>query len=130
MLALLVVAAVAVPIAELWLMIEVGQRIGVAETFLVVVALSVVGVWLVRRQGLGVLARIRDRTAAGQVPAVELVDGAMLLVAGLLLLVPGFLTDAVGLVLLVPPVRAAGRRAARRVLGRRAAAVLVVRRLR
>jgi UPF0716 protein FxsA len=120
---LLALLFIVVPLLELWLIIEVGQRIGALETVGALLVVSIVGAWLVKHQGLGVIGRIRRRTAAGQVPGVELVDGAMILVGGALLLTPGFLTDGVGLALLVPPVRATARRVARRVLARRVAVV-------
>jgi UPF0716 protein FxsA len=78
-----------------------------------------VGAWLVKREGLGVLHRARQRLDAGAVPGRELVDGVMILFAGALLLTPGFLTDVVGILLLLPPVRATLRVAASRTLQRR-----------
>jgi len=66
---------------------------------------AIIGVWLVRHQGFGLLVRVREMTDRGEVPALELLDGALLLVAGLFLLLPGFLTDTIGFLLLVPPLR-------------------------
>ncbi len=106
---LLVLAFVAVPLAELYVIIEVGRAIGAAETLVLVLAISVAGAWLAKRQGLAVVARLRSRLDAGELPGREVVDGALVLVAGALLLTPGFITDAVALALLVPPVRAGAR---------------------
>lgn len=119
MVALLVVLFIAVPIAEIAVIIKVGSLIGFGETIALLLVISVCGAWLVKRQGLGVLRRVREQMSLGRVPGAELVDGALILVAGVLLLAPGFITDAAGLVLLVPPVRSGIRRVARRRLGRR-----------
>ena len=78
---------------------------------------SVGGVLIVRHQGLGVYRRVRAQLRAGTVPGVELVDGLVILVAGVLLIVPGFVTDAVGLLLLFPPTRHLVRRPAAPLLG-------------
>ena len=109
-----------VPFVELYVLIQVGQVIGVLNTIAVLVVVSVVGAWLVKREGLGTLARARTRIDAGQVPGRELVDGVLILFAGALLLTPGFLSDALGVLLLLPPVRASFRGAALRWLARRA----------
>ncbi len=109
-----------VPFAELFLILQVGRAIGALNTIAVLVVVSVVGAWLVRREGLGVLRRARRRLDAGAVPGRELVDGVLILFAGALLLTPGFLTDFLGVALLVPPVRAAIRGAVSRSLQRRA----------
>jgi UPF0716 protein FxsA len=111
---------VVVPLAELAVMIAVGQWIGVWEAIALLVAVSLVGVVLVKQQGVGAWRRIRSEMRSGQVPAAAVLDGALVLFAGVLLVVPGFLTDIVGLCLLVPPVRDlirrfTGRRITRRV---------------
>ena len=100
-----------VPVAELYLLVRIGQRVGLAPTLALVVATALAGGWLLRREGLGVLGRIQARMAAGALPGHELVDGAIILVAGVLLLTPGVLTDTVGLLGLLPPTRALLRRA-------------------
>ncbi len=125
---LALVLLIVVPLAELFVFVEIAQRFGYPETILALLVISAVGGWIVWRQGIGVLTRIRDRVAFGQVPAVELVDGAMILAAGVLLLIPGFLTAIVGLALLVPPIRAVARRTGRRILARKASVVVVRRR--
>lgn len=102
---LLLAVIVGVPLAELYLLIEVGAQIGALPTILLTLLTAVIGTWLVRLQGLGVLARVGRSLAADELPALELLDGALLLIAGLFLLLPGFLTDALGFLLLAPPVR-------------------------
>src|SRR5688572_19208291 len=109
-----------VPFAELYVLLVVGSTIGFVETIGVLVLVSVVGAWLVKREGLGVLRRAEARVRQGSVPGRELVDGVLILFAGALLLTPGFLTDIVGVLLLLPPVRAALRGATVRWLRRRA----------
>jgi UPF0716 protein FxsA len=68
--------------------------------------LSVVGAWLVKRQGIGLARRVQQQVRAGHAPTKELVDGALLLVAGVLMFAPGFVSDAIGILLLIPPIRA------------------------
>lgn len=95
----------AIPLLEAYLLIEVGQAIGALQTIAAVVATAVVGALLVRYQGISTLLRLREQTARGELPTQTLFDGACLLVAGALLLTPGFATDAVGFALLTPPLR-------------------------
>ena len=106
---LLLLALLGIPVAEIFFIIRVTRDLGIPETIGLLVAVSIAGAWLVRRCGLGVLAQIRERLARGEIPGKELVDGLLILVGGLLMLTPGFLTDAVGLLLLVPPTRLALR---------------------
>lgn len=96
-----------VPFVEIYVLIEVGSRIGAPWTIALVVLTAAIGAALVRRQGLATLSRVQASLDAGTLPAVELVEGAFLLVAGVLLLMPGFVTDAVGVTLLTPPARRA-----------------------
>jgi UPF0716 protein FxsA len=105
---------IAVPLAELYFIFQVAGAIGVLETVVVLVAMSVAGGWLVRRVGMGIVARAVALLAAGKSPTDEMINGAIVLVAGALMLTPGFLTDIVGLLLLLPPVRAALRAVIRR----------------
>jgi UPF0716 protein FxsA len=115
----LVLLFILVPIAELYVIIQVGHVLGVVNTLALLVLISFVGAWLMKREGLGVLRRAQRQVDAGMVPGRELVDGALIVLAGALLLAPGFITDAAGLLLLLPPVRAAMRSVARRRLERR-----------
>lgn len=105
----LLVIFVVMPLVELFVIVQVAGEIGVFWTFASLLAVSVFGAWLVKRQGVGVLRRMNAELNAGQLPTNALVDGALVMLAGALLIVPGFVSDAVGLVLLIPPVRAALR---------------------
>ena len=96
---------IGVPLGELYVLIKVGGSIGAFPTLYLVVLTAVIGVWLVRRQGLSILARIHATLDRGEAPAIEVVEGALVLVAGFALLVPGFVTDLVGFLFLVPPLR-------------------------
>lgn len=98
---------VVVPIIEIALFIQVGGWIGVWPTIAIVILSAVAGLALVRAQGLGTLRRLEASLAAGRDPMGPIAHGALLLVAGVLLVVPGFFTDAVALALLLPPVRQA-----------------------
>lgn len=110
MLAFLVALGIVLGLVEITVVIQVGQWLGVVNTIGLLLLVSVIGAWLVKHQGLGVLRRIQQQRLAGQVPAAPVFDGALILLAGVLLLIPGFVTDALGLLLLVPPVRAGVRR--------------------
>jgi UPF0716 protein FxsA len=94
-----------VPVLEIATFIAVGSEIGVLPTILLVIATAITGVSLMRIQGLGTLNRIRVALDQGKVPDRELVHGLMILLAGVLLLMPGFLTDILGILLFVPPIR-------------------------
>ena len=117
---MLVALFLVVPFVELFVIIQVGRAVGVVDTIAVLVLVSVVGAWLVKREGLSVLRRARERVDRGAVPGRELVDGVLILFAGALLLTPGFVTDLVAILLLAPPVRACLRSAVVRQLRRRA----------
>ena len=96
---------VVLPAVELALLIEVGRLIGTPGTLALIVLTGMFGASLARRQGLAVIRDIQTESAAGRLPAEALVDGAMILVAGALLVTPGVLTDAVGFACLVPGAR-------------------------
>jgi UPF0716 protein FxsA len=93
----------------------------VMPTLVLLLVVSVAGVWLAKREGLAAWRRFQLALAEGRVPTVEVADGAMILLAGALLLTPGFLTDVVGVLLLLPPTRALARRLAPRLAARRLA---------
>jgi len=116
----LAVLFILVPLAELAVIIAVGKAVGVLATLLMLLAFSLFGAWLAKREGLAAWRRFQLAMAEGRVPTREVADGAMILLAGALLLTPGFLTDLVGLVLLVPPSRALARRWAPALARRRA----------
>jgi UPF0716 protein FxsA len=108
----LLMALIAVPIAEIAVLIEVGGAIGTAATIGAIVLTAIAGTALIRHQGLGVIADIRRGLEAGSPSLAPLIDGLFLLIAGAFMLTPGFITDAVGLALLVPPFRRTLARAA------------------
>ena len=99
-----------VPLIEIALFLVIGERLGLATTIVLVIATALVGSMLVSRQGRGQIARVQQAVAMGTFPGRELAHGAMILVAGALMITPGFLTDAVGFLLLVPAVRETIRR--------------------
>jgi UPF0716 protein FxsA len=116
---LLVGLFIVVPLVELYVIIQVGQEIGALPTIAILVADSVLGSILLRSQGRAAWRRFNEAMSAGRVPAREVLDGALVIFGGALLLTPGFITDVVGLVLLVPPTRALVRRVLVRVFARR-----------
>ena len=118
----LVLLFIVVPIAELAVVIQVGQAIGVLWTIALLIADSILGAVLMRAQGRAAWRRFNEALQAGRVPAREVLDGALVMFGGLLLLTPGFITDILGLVLLIPPTRAI----VRAVLGRRLTHRMVV----
>lgn len=94
-----------VPMIEIGLFIVIGQTIGLVPTLLGVVLTAIIGSYIIRMQGVSLLLEIRRLTGQGQLPARQIADGVMLAVAGALLLTPGYFTDAMGFLLLVPPMR-------------------------
>lgn len=96
---------VGAPLVELYLLIEVGSAIGAIPTIALSVFTAILGGYLVRMQGFSVLFRAQSQMANQEVPALELMEGALLLLVGLALLLPGFITDAIGFLLLVTPLR-------------------------
>ena len=94
-----------VPIIEIFVLIEVGSVIGALPTIALVVATAVIGAALIRAQGFATLARLQRELASGEMPALTLLEGVFILVAGALLLTPGFVTDIVGFCFLTPPLR-------------------------
>jgi UPF0716 protein FxsA len=109
MFALLAAVVVFLAVVEIYVMVLVAQGIGALNMIGLLILCSLMGVWLAKREGFGVLARIRDRAAMRQPLTDDLVDGALVLLGGLLLIVPGFVSDAMGLLLLFPPTRAVAR---------------------
>jgi UPF0716 protein FxsA len=116
---LLVVAFIVVPLLELYVIIQVGQVIGPWWTILILLADSILGSLLLRSQGRTVWRRFNAVMREGRVPHREILDGVMIIFGGALLLTPGFLTDVLGVLLLLPPTRAAIRRGMARLLSRR-----------
>ena len=100
---LLVLLFISAPLIEIWLMINIGSVIGAGWTILAIIATAMIGASLVRLQGLGVYARMHQSTQRGEIPAMEMIEGLTLFISGVLLLTPGFITDALGFLLLIPP---------------------------
>lgn len=94
-----------IPILEIYLLLKVGGSIGALPTVALVVLTAVVGVWLLRLQGYITIARMQNSLNRGELPAETMLEGVMLFVAGALLLTPGFFTDAIGFLLLIPVTR-------------------------
>ena len=119
MFGVLLLVFLVVPFVELYVIIQVAHVIGALDTIALLIIVSAVGAWLVKREGLGVWRRTQRQIGRGGVPGNELLDGVLVLLAGALLLTPGFVSDALGILLLLPPVRFALRGYARRRLVRR-----------
>lgn len=116
---LLLVAFVVVPLVEIFVLIQVGQVIGPWWTILLLIADSILGTWLIRREGGRAWAALRSAINSGQMPARELADGALILIGGTLMLTPGFVTDLLGILLILPFTRPVARRALTGVVTRR-----------
>jgi UPF0716 protein FxsA len=109
MIGLLALLFLVVPVAELYVIVQVTHSIGVVDTIVALIAISIVGAWLAKLAGLGVLNRLQQTVRQGRVPSAELVDGALVLFAGALMISPGFLSDVLAILLLLPPSRAVVR---------------------
>jgi UPF0716 protein FxsA len=107
--AFIVVLFIVVPIAELYVIIQVGELIGLWPTLALLFADALLGSFLLKHQGRGAWRRFNEALAQRRFPGKEVVDGLLIVIGGALLLAPGFLTDIVGLVLLIPPTRAIAR---------------------
>jgi UPF0716 protein FxsA len=105
---------VIVAMVEIYVIIQVAHAIGALDTIALLILVSVAGVWLAKHAGFTVLRHLRAQINAGHAPTAELVDGVLVLVAGLLIAIPGFVTDALGLLVLFPPTRALFRRSLHR----------------
>ena len=102
---LLLIIFLVIPIVEIYLLIQVGGVIGALPTVFLVVFTAVLGAWLLRIQGFSTLQRVKKTLAEGGIPAFELLEGLILLIAGALLLTPGFFTDTIGFLCLMPALR-------------------------
>ncbi|MFA0811073.1 FxsA family protein [Microbulbifer epialgicus] len=96
---------IVLPVLELWVLITVGSEIGVLPTIGLVFLTAIVGVTLLRRQGISTFMRAQEKMRTGDIPAQEMVEGIFLAVGGALLLTPGFITDAIGFACLIPGLR-------------------------
>ncbi len=121
-LAVLLLIFILVPLAELYVILAVGDAIGVIPTIALLAADSLLGALLLRRQGRGAWRRFNEALQTGRMPHREVQDGVAIIFGGALLVTPGFLTDLVGLLLLIPPSRALVSRYAGRVMARRMSA--------
>jgi UPF0716 protein FxsA len=122
---LLVLLFIVVPIAEIYVIIKVGEAIGALWTVVLLIADSVIGARLVAWQGRAAWRRFSEAVAEGRVPHKEVVDGVMIVFGGALLLTPGFITDVLGILLILPPTRAILRGAVLRSIRRRGAVTRV-----
>ena len=103
---LLVLLLIVAPLVELYVIIQVAHVIGAWETIGLLIVESAIGAWLLKRQGMATLAKISRAVEERRVPGKELVDGLLIIVAGALMLAPGFIGDVIGYLLLLPPTRA------------------------
>lgn len=110
LLPLLVIGFILVSVAEVWLLTAVGSRIGVPWTLAILFAEALVGAWLMRREGRKAWAALSDAYTTGRMPTGQLADAALVLVGGIMLILPGFFTDVIGLVFLLPFTRPLARR--------------------
>lgn len=110
----LVILFIVVPIAELYVIIKVGELIGVLPTLILLLADALLGSWLLKHQGRGAWRRFNEAIAARRFPGREVADGVLIVIGGTLLLTPGFITDVVGVFFLLPPTRALTRGLLRR----------------
>jgi UPF0716 protein FxsA len=118
---LLGLAFLVVPIVEIYVIVQVGQEIGALPTVLLLLLESALGAWIVRREGRRAWRALREAVTAGSLPGREVADAGLVLVGGTLLLTPGFVTDVVGFVFVLPFTRPLVRRPLTRLLARRAA---------
>lgn len=106
----LVLLLVVAPLVELFVIIKTGQAIGVLNTIGLLILIAVIGSWLLKREGMKVWRRFAEQVQTGQTPTREIADGMCILLAGALMLAPGFVSDVIALLLLFPPTRALVRR--------------------
>jgi UPF0716 protein FxsA len=115
----LFIAFIGVPLIEIWVLIQVGQVIGPGWTILLLILDSLLGTWLIRREGGRAWRALTEALQSGRMPARELADGALILIGGTLMLTPGFVTDAFGILLILPFTRPLARRMLTQVVTRR-----------
>ncbi len=104
---ILIALFITIPIIEIYLLIKVGSVIGAIPTILMIIGTAVLGAILLRMQGISTFQRVQNAMQRGEVPAIEMLEGLILLISGALLLTPGFFTDAIGFIALMPPLRRA-----------------------
>lgn len=101
----LLILFILVPLAELYLFMTLGKQLGFPETLGIIIITAIIGAALTKSQGIRAMQKLQQATGEGKLPAREAFDGVMILLAGAVLITPGFLTDAVGFLLLIPPIR-------------------------
>src|SRR5918997_1226385 len=104
---LLFLLIIVVPVVELYIIVQFAQEIGVLNTIGLLIVISIAGAFLLKQQGLATWQRMQATLARGEMPGKEMTDAFLVLIGGALLLTPGFLTDVVGILLLLPPTRGA-----------------------
>ncbi len=102
---ILIILFIAIPIIEIYLLIKIGSVIGAIPTILMIIGTAVLGATLLRMQGISTFQRVQNAMQRGEIPAIEMLEGLILLISGALLLTPGFFTDAIGFAALIPPAR-------------------------
>lgn len=117
--AILFIVFIVVPLVEIYVLVQVGQVIGVGWTILLLVLDSILGTWLIKHEGGRAWRALRDALDTGRMPATEIADGALILVGGTLMLAPGFVTDAFGILLILPFTRPLFRRVLAATVARR-----------
>ena len=117
--ALLVLVLIVVPLVELYILVQVGSQLGIVPTLVLLLVLSLLGAYLLRREGARTWRAFRQALQSGRLPAREVAEGALVIFGGALLLTPGFATDLVGLACVLPPSRAVLRRLLTKVVTRR-----------
>ncbi len=115
----LILIFIVVPLIEILLLIEIGNQIGALNTILVIVLTAILGASMMRHQGFTIMRNIQRDLSEGRMPTVELINGALVLVGGIVLLTPGFFTDAVGFILLIPATRGFIRKKIQRLIRRK-----------
>ena len=116
---LLIVLFIGMPLVEIWTIIQVGQAIGPWWTILLLVVDSILGTWLIKHEGTRAFRGLQEALGSGRMPARELADGALILIGGTLMLAPGFVTDAFGILMILPFTRPLFRRVLTRVVAAR-----------
>jgi len=115
----LILIFIVVPLIEILLLIEIGNRIGALNTILIIVLTAILGASMMRQQGFTIMRNIQRDLSQGRMPTGELINGALVLVGGIVLLTPGFFTDAVGFILLIPATRGFIRKKIQRLIRRK-----------
>jgi len=124
---LLVIVFLVAPLVELAVILQVAGSLGVANTIGLLVAVSLLGAWLAKREGIGVLRRIQTALDRGEMPSTAVADGGLILLAGALMIAPGFVSDILAILLLLPPTRALVRGPLLRYVSRRGPLAVVTR---